>query len=102
MSSEKFSVGEEGVGHSCRWTENKKWRRNQQWRVWCEKSGIGEYQKQSGEYWRMCKVEDGHRDKTEQCPGYTYSSECLSCSGNRCRPETYPPALCSLVVHQPT
>ena len=49
--------------------------RNQQWRVWCEESGGWEYQKKSREYGRVCKVEDGHRDKTEQCPRYIYESK---------------------------
>ena len=35
-------------------------------RVWCEESGSWEYQKQSREYGRVCKAENGHRDKTEQ------------------------------------
>ena len=45
---------------------------DQQWRVWCEESGGWEYQKWSREYGRVCKVEDSHRDKTEQCPWYIY------------------------------
>ena len=49
--------------------------RNQQWRVWCEESGGWEYQKKSREYGRVCKAEDGHRDKTEQCPRYIYESK---------------------------
>ena len=53
---------------------------NQQRRVWCEESGGWEYQKTSGECGRVCKVEDTHRDKTEQCPWYIYSRECLSCT----------------------
>ena len=39
---------------------------NQQWRVWCEESGGWEYQKWSGEYGRLCKVEDSHRVNMEQ------------------------------------
>ena len=36
-------------------------------RILCEEPLGCEYQKQSGEYGRVCKVEDSHRDKTEQC-----------------------------------
>ena len=32
-----------------------------------KESGGREYQKQSGEYGRICKFEDSHRDKMEQC-----------------------------------
>ena len=28
----------------------------------------------------VCKVENSHRDKTEQCGCYIYSRECLSCT----------------------
>ena len=42
---------------SCRWTEDRKRRGNQQWKVWYEESGGWEPQKQSGEYGRVCKVE---------------------------------------------
>ena len=36
----------------------------------------GEYQKLSRHYWRMCKVEDRHRDKTEeQCARHIYSRD---------------------------
>ena len=27
----------------------------------------GEHEQQSGEYGKVCKVEDNHRDKTERC-----------------------------------
>ena len=37
-----------------------------------------ECEKQSGEYGRVCKVEDSHRVKTEQCAWYIYSRLCLS------------------------
>ena len=43
-----------------------------------EESGGWENQKQSGEYVKVCKVEDSHRDKTERCAYYIYSWECLS------------------------
>ena len=58
----------------------QKWHTNQQWRVWCEESGGWEYQKKSREYWRVCKVIDGHIAKTEQSSWYIYSRECLSCT----------------------
>ena len=61
MSSERVFVGEEEEAHSCTGTEDRKGGR-----VWSEESGDREYQKQSGEYGRVCKVEDSHRDKTEQ------------------------------------
>ena len=32
------------------------------------------------EYRRVCKAEDSHRDKTEQCLWCIYSKECLSCT----------------------
>ena len=35
---------------------------------------------QGGEYGRVCKVEDSHRDKTDQCEKYICSSECLCCT----------------------
>ena len=51
-----------------------KWKRhgNRQWRVWYKESGGWEYLKQCGDYayGRVCKAEDGHRDKMEQCPWY--------------------------------
>ena len=77
MSPERVSVGEE-EGHSMlNWKTEKA--RGTNSGVWCEESGGWKYQKRSGEYGRACKVEDSHRDKTEQCPGYIYSRECLSC-----------------------
>ena len=33
--------------------------------------------KQSGQYWRVCKIEDSHRDQMELCTLYIYS-RCLS------------------------
>ena len=54
--------------------------RDQQRRVWGEESGGWEYQKRSGEYGRACKVEDGHRDKTMQCPWYICDRDCSSCT----------------------
>ena len=78
MSPERVSVGEVGKGHSMLMDRKQKKRGNRQWRVWCEESGGWEYQKQSGEYGRACKVENSHRDRTEQCPWYIYSRECLS------------------------
>ena len=80
MSPERVSVGDEGEGHSMLMDRKQKRRGNQQWRVWCKESGDWEYQKRSGEYGRVCKVEDSHRDKTEQCPWYSYSRESLSCT----------------------
>ena len=68
MSPERVSVGEEVEGHFMLMDRKQKRRGNQQWRVWCEESGGGEYQKRSGEYGRAYKVEDSQRDKTEQCP----------------------------------
>ena len=65
MSPERVSVGEEGGGHSMLMDGTQKRRGNQQWRVWYEESGGREYQMQSGEYGRACKVEDSHRDKTD-------------------------------------
>ena len=53
--------------------------RNQQGKVWYEESGSWEYQKQSGEYGRVCK--DIHKNKMEQCASYIYNRECLSCTG---------------------
>ena len=79
MSPERVSVGEVREGHSTQIDWKQKRRRNPQWRVWCEESGGWEYQKQSGEYGRVCKFEDSHRDKTEQCPWYICSRECFSC-----------------------
>ena len=73
MSPERVSVGEEGEGHSMLMDQKQKRHGNQQRRVWCAESGGGEYQKRSGEYGRVCKVEDCHRDKTEQCPCYISS-----------------------------
>ena len=29
----------------------------------------------SGEYGTVCKIEDSHRDKAEQCARYTYSRD---------------------------
>ena len=43
-------------------------RNQQRSRDRCKESGGQDYQKQSGEYGRMCKVEDSHRDKIEQLP----------------------------------
>ena len=43
------------------------------WRVMRENWRM--YQNLSGEYGRVCKVEDSHRDKTEQRPWYIYSRE---------------------------
>ena len=45
-----------------------------------EESGGWEYHKQSREYRNVCKVEDSHRDKTEQCAWYIYGRERLSCT----------------------
>ena len=69
-----------GMGRSfyADWLKTEK-AQEPQWRVWCEESGGWEYQKQSGEYGRVCKFEDSHRDKTEQCPWYICSRECFSC-----------------------
>ena len=69
----------EWEGHSMLMDWRQKRHANQQWRVWCEESGGWEYQK-SREYWRVCKVIDGHIAKTEQCSWYIYSRECLSCT----------------------
>ena len=80
MSPETVSTGDEGEGHSMLMDRKRKRRGNQQWRVWCEESGDWDYQKRSGEYGRVCKVEDSHRNKTEQCPWYSFSRECLSCT----------------------
>ena len=77
-SPDSVSVREEGEGHSLLMDRKQKRRGNQQWRVWCEESGGWECQKRSGEYGRVCKVEDSHRDKTEQCPWYIDSREWLS------------------------
>jgi len=80
MSPETVSTGDEGEGHSMLMDRKRKMRGNQQWRVWWEESGDWDYQKRSGEYGMVCKVEDSHRDKTEQCPWYSYSRESLSCT----------------------
>ena len=80
MGPERVSVGEEGEGHSMVMDRKQKRPGNQQWRVSCQRSGNWENQKRSGEYGRVCKVEDSHRYKTEQCPWYIYSRECLSCT----------------------
>ena len=63
MSPERVSVGEEWEGHSMLMDRRQKRRGNQQWRVWCEQSGGSEYQKRSGQYGRVCKVEDSYIDK---------------------------------------
>ena len=63
MSPGRVSVGEEGEGHSMLMDRKQKRRGNQQWRVWCEESGGREYQKASGVYGRVCKVEDSHKDR---------------------------------------
>ena len=68
MSLERVSVGDEGEGHSMLMDRKQKRRGNQQCRVWCEESEGQKYQKRSREHGRVCKVEDSHRDKTEQCP----------------------------------
>ena len=64
MSPVRVSVGEEGEGHSMLMDREQKRRGNQQWRVWCEEYGGWEYQKRSGVYGRVCKVEDSHGDST--------------------------------------
>ena len=71
---------EEEEGHSTCGEAKDKSCRNQQWRVWCEESGGWEYPEQSREYVSVCKVEDSHRHKTEQCLWYIYNWECLSCA----------------------
>ena len=71
MSPERVFIGEEGEAVPCRWTENKKKEREPT--VESLLRGIRkprEYQKQSGEYGRVCKIEDIQRDKT--------SPQCLS------------------------
>ena len=50
MSAERVFVGEEGEGHFMSMDRKQKRRGNQQ-----------------------CRVEDRHRDKTEQCPWYIYN-----------------------------
>ena len=37
------------------------------------------YQKQSGEYGRVCNAGDSHRNKAKQCSLYIYSRWCLFC-----------------------
>ena len=59
MSPERVSVGEEGEGHSMVMDRRQKRRGNQQW---CEPGS--EYQKRSGQYGRVCKVEYSYIDKT--------------------------------------
>ena len=70
-------------------TQEKR-RGNQQWRVWCKECGGWEYQKQSGEYRRVSKVEDSHRSKMEQYAAvvdhfYTvlFSARCYSLLSSR-------------------
>ena len=54
----------------------QKRRGHQQWRV----RNLETESIRSSEYRRVCKVEDSHRDKTEQYPWHIYSRECLSCT----------------------
>ena len=65
MSPERVSVGEEGKFH----VDGPKKEKAPEpaveslvrWNLEAESI-------RSGEYWRVCEVEDSHRDKTEQCP----------------------------------
>ena len=80
-SRERASFGEEGEGHSMQRGWKRKMLGNQKRKIWYEEPGEWEYKKLSGEYGRMCTVEDSHRDKTEeQCTWYIYSRECGSCT----------------------
>ena len=54
MSPERVFVGEEGEVIPCRWAENRK--------------GAGTNRGTSGMRNLVCKAEDSHRDKAEQCP----------------------------------
>ena len=58
MSPERASIMRKGKVIPCRGAEDKTSRRNQQWEVWYEESGGREYPMKSGEYGRVCKVED--------------------------------------------
>ena len=51
------------------------------WNVWYKESGSWEYQKQRGEYKKVCKVDNSlsHRENTLLCMWYSYSRVCLSC-----------------------
>ena len=62
VSPERVSVGQEGEGHSMLMDRKQKRRGNQQCRGWCQESGGWDYQKQSGECGRVCKVKDIHGD----------------------------------------
>ena len=79
MSPQRVFVGEEGEGHSMLmdWKQ-KRCRTNS------GESGVRNLEAESirsgVEYGRACKVENSHRDKTEQCQWYIYSRECLSCT----------------------
>ena len=89
MSPEMISVGKEGKSHSMMMDRRQKRRRNQQWKlVCCEESGGWEYQNRSGKDGKVCKIEDGHRDKTEPCPRYVYGrtiiTSSLSCACTMC------------------
>ena len=66
MSLERVSVAEEGEGHSLYKDRKQKRRRNRQCIVWNDEPGGWEYQKQIGEYGRVCKV----GDRPRQVPPY--------------------------------
>ena len=73
-SSEDFC--QRGRGRSFHVEEPDRKSTNQQWRVRYKESGNWEYQKQSRQYGRVCKIEDSHRDKTEQCTFCIYNRQC--------------------------
>ena len=60
------------------------------------KSGGWEYHKLSGEYGSVCKVEDSHKDQTDQCGWYVYNKECVSYTSNVCT-ETEWAVICLLL-----
>ena len=67
MSPERGSVGEEGEGHSMLLDQKQKRRGTNS-----GESGARNLEAESirsrAEYVRVCKVEDSHGDKMDQCP----------------------------------
>ena len=67
MSPERVSVGDKEEG-PCRWTENRKGSGTNSGESGARNLEAESIRSRAEKYERVCKAEDSHRDKKEQCP----------------------------------